>query len=426
MFELLDIISIGIILIIIFFLFILFQIEKSFTKPRVYLRAALFFALFILILEELIVQEQYGIALWFYPLIISAFFIIYPLIYIYSRSLIFDGGNEKVLKYIFPLPAAVFIYVSYLFYPLDYNAKILFMTLHLSESSSELKGFTTYQYLILISYYIQTAFYVGATLKLTSHIRKKTSKPWELLVVKYISFYVVIVIAYEISVAGFSIFFSEDIKLVKILENIVALLFVSFGLFIAFKQSLIIMQSKIYKYTGKLPEKLEEYDIAVSYDERSLNKESGEELLVSVRNRYGGNNRTENAQTPYLLEPEKNDIKEAVEGFFNESKIYLNPNLKLEYLAKKIHIPVRKISMVINEVYGNNFNHFINEYRISEVKKIIAKDPGNTIIEDIYSRAGFNSRSSFNRVFKEFTGLSPIDYVRSLSENRPEEVPKLS
>ena len=394
MFSIFDIINIGIILILVFFLFVLFQFEKSFAKPRVYLRSALFFALFILIIFELISLHQYSITIWFYPLSISAYFLIYPLIYVYSKNLVFYGKGKRSanLIYISILPAAILIYLSFIFYPLDYESKIRFMTLHLSESAEGLPGYKFYQYAVFISYYIQAIFYLTATLNLISVIKKNISRnPWELLLAKYILFYVIAVVLYESFAICCSVFIKE-VQIIKMTDALSTLLFISFGLFVAFKQSLIVIQSKIYIYAEKLQESSKE----IGEDAGRPNQQISHKVL--------------------LTENEKQEIKAAIENYFSDSKIYLDPNLKLEQLAKKIHIPMRKISMVINEIFGTNFNHFISEYRISEAKKIISNHPKNVVLANIYTNVGFNSRSSFNRVFKEITGISPTDFIKELSD----------
>jgi len=60
---------------------------------------------------------------------------------------------------------------------------------------------------------------------------------------------------------------------------------------------------------------------------------------------------------------------------------------------------------------GQNFYDFINRYRILEAKQLLTnpKDPKITVLEVLYE-VGFNSKSSFNTLFKKYTGLTPTEF----------------
>ncbi len=100
--------------------------------------------------------------------------------------------------------------------------------------------------------------------------------------------------------------------------------------------------------------------------------------------------------------------------YMEEEKPYLQPELALKQIADKLQIPVRHLSQVINEKIGMNFYNYINSYRIEEIKKYLS-DPDfkkETILNLAYD-AGFNSKSTFNAVFKKATGLTPQQYRRT-------------
>lgn len=104
---------------------------------------------------------------------------------------------------------------------------------------------------------------------------------------------------------------------------------------------------------------------------------------------------------------EVNDIKFHMQN----KKPYLNPDITLELLAKELDINIRKLSGIINTEFEENFFSFINKYRIEEAKKELS-DPDNkskTILEILY-KVGFNNKSAFNRVFKEYTAQTPSEY----------------
>jgi AraC-like DNA-binding protein len=99
----------------------------------------------------------------------------------------------------------------------------------------------------------------------------------------------------------------------------------------------------------------------------------------------------------------------------NHSKPYLDPKLKLSDLAEKLELSVNHLSQVINQHEEKNFFDFVNSYRIEEFKKRAA-DPAfaNYSILAIALDAGFNSKSSFNQVFKKNTGQTPSEYVKRI------------
>jgi len=362
---------------------ILFQLEKFLAKPRIYLRAAILLVVIVSIIDELIYLKQYNFVVWIYPVYIAGFYAIYPLIYIYARDLVFiskDKNRPQVLT-VLAFPLFMLAVISIIFYPLDHDSKIKFVCLHLAESGGDLARHEIFQHIVLPAYYLQTIFYVVVFSKLISTIKKNTGgNPWKLLLAKYILAWVVAIVFYEsMTIANVILF--KNFVLIRIIEQALSLLFISLGLYIGLKQSLLFLQSRITKYTAEA-------------DDNAVNK------------KYN------------LLEHEKLEIKEAIENYFGDTKIYLDPNLKIESLSKKIHITARRISIAINKVYGANFNHFINEFRISDAKKLIAVNPRNVKLENILTKVGFNSRSAFNHAFKESTGVSPIDYIKSEIEKQ--------
>ncbi|MEO1624624.1 MAG: helix-turn-helix transcriptional regulator, partial [Bacteroidota bacterium] len=99
---------------------------------------------------------------------------------------------------------------------------------------------------------------------------------------------------------------------------------------------------------------------------------------------------------------------------FLERKLYLNPKLTLSQMAADLSINSNLLSQLINTVFGKNFNQFVNDYRIEEFKKE-ARKPDNRHLSllAIAMNCGFNSKATFNRVFKNASGLSPKEYLNS-------------
>ena len=99
---------------------------------------------------------------------------------------------------------------------------------------------------------------------------------------------------------------------------------------------------------------------------------------------------------------------------------YQDPDLSLSSLAEILGILPHELSRMINLVLKKNFHEFINEYRIRDVTRKM-KDPANDHLTllGIALDAGFNSKTTFNRTFKQITGLSPAEYKNDLKKERP-------
>jgi len=102
--------------------------------------------------------------------------------------------------------------------------------------------------------------------------------------------------------------------------------------------------------------------------------------------------------------------------FMEEEKPYLDNKLSLKQLAELIGLSTNHLSQIINEKLNKNFFDFINEYRIKEVKRNLC-DPKikHYTLLAIAFQSGFNSKSSFNDIFKRNTGLTPSEFQKSLN-----------
>ncbi len=92
-----------------------------------------------------------------------------------------------------------------------------------------------------------------------------------------------------------------------------------------------------------------------------------------------------------------------------------NAGLTLRELAEALEVHPNELSRIINSGTGKNFNDFINTYRIEEVKRKML-DPiyDHITLLGIAFDCGFNSKTTFNRTFKNMTGQSPAEYKSSL------------
>lgn len=105
------------------------------------------------------------------------------------------------------------------------------------------------------------------------------------------------------------------------------------------------------------------------------------------------------------------DKYEQLITYMETGKPFLETTLDLQSLAKLVDMKPHFLSMLINQKGGRNFFDFVNSFRINEFKEQVL-DPANqnyTLLSIAYS-CGFNSKTAFNRAFKNITGKTPSEY----------------
>lgn len=121
----------------------------------------------------------------------------------------------------------------------------------------------------------------------------------------------------------------------------------------------------------------------------------------------------------------KNQIKDSflifdtLENIMKKEKPFLDPDLKINDLAKLIDTPTHLLSEYINKKLNLNFFEFINQYRVYEFKQRVNNPQYEkyTLLA-IALDVGFNSKASFNRIFKQQTKLTPSQYKNQNRSHR--------
>ena len=127
-------------------------------------------------------------------------------------------------------------------------------------------------------------------------------------------------------------------------------------------------------------------------------------------------NRNEISKKSPLIGEQDMLFAEKLERYMNFRKPYLNEKLTLTDLAALLKVKPYYITFILNDIMNKKFYDFVNYYRVEEIKKRLGEGHSNKYtLVSIASECGFNSKASFNRIFKTFTGYSPTEYINSLS-----------
>ncbi len=373
-----DILFIIVIFQLLFICFFLFSHEKG--KKTSHILLALFFLSFCLNLSDgfLLLQGVYNsypsYALWAsnMPLLYG------PLLFLYTQSVLyhdFSFSKKKFLHFLPFLLLTIFSIIAYSIQPADEKIRILNAILA--------RKLPVFIYIFSIAIYIHFFVYLLLSLRLVNRYEalasnkfaddKRTNIGW--LRFTLIFFMVFMLLG---AVSGFA-GITPWAKYYYLLLN---LLLVVFFLYINRVLLKALRSPEIFSAMSEKQTVLREM-IPVKYASSTLQEE------------------------------EKLRIKEKLLQYMKQDKPYLEPELSLDQLANRLTVKPKILSQVINEILGKSFFDFINGYRIEEAMRLLTnpKDPKITVLEVLYE-VGFNSKSSFNTLFKKQTGLTPSEFKK--------------
>ena len=100
---------------------------------------------------------------------------------------------------------------------------------------------------------------------------------------------------------------------------------------------------------------------------------------------------------------------------WREDRVYLNADLNLKILAQCLETSEKTCSHVLSKGLESNFNQFVNRYRVEAFKDMIAENRHEHMtLSGLAYECGFESKSTFNRSFKQFNKMTPSQYIKSI------------
>jgi len=140
-----------------------------------------------------------------------------------------------------------------------------------------------------------------------------------------------------------------------------------------------------------------------------------EKLKQSTQDNEAESNNLSKYERSGLKEEDARRYLKQLIDYVEIEKPYLNGTLSIQDISIELNISRHYLTQIINEKLEKNFYTFINEYRVEEFKKRISDNNNKhiTLIGIAYD-SGFNSKSSFNIVFKSITGMTPSGYKKTM------------
>ena len=155
------------------------------------------------------------------------------------------------------------------------------------------------------------------------------------------------------------------------------------------------------------------YQPAIWQVQPGMNREKVEEEMHKAEEIESSKNK-EKKQVPQkarMTDCRIENLLTKIISMIEQDKLYQEPELNLQNLADKLGYPSYQVSQAINEGLGKNFYDLVNGYRVEEAKRLLMDSQNNNYtILSIGFEAGFNSKTTFNTVFKKFTGLTPTEF----------------
>ena len=113
----------------------------------------------------------------------------------------------------------------------------------------------------------------------------------------------------------------------------------------------------------------------------------------------------------FEVEPQDNNKIDIIFGFVNAN---FRRHISLDEISEKVSMTVPAFCRYFKKITGKTFTQFVNEFRIVHATKLLTEK--QTSITDICFESGFNNFSHFNKLFKKFTGKSPLKYRNEMKK----------
>jgi len=376
--------------------FILFFINKE----QIFSNRILAIVLFFLGIQSLIIFLLYSGLIIKIPHVYRMFgpttLLIFPLSYIYVRTVL-DGENSfKRMDWIILIPFILYAINLLPVYCMSYEKKLELVTNFVTNPKIQGKfndGFLP-PYVFSFFRTIWSAYFLFLQFKLINQFRIKVNSKiveinkellsWLCLFSKVL---LILVSVHSVFAIVAPIFETSILSIDSILQLLILVLTLQ-----------LFIHPRIL-YGIFIPSKEYNLNIAITADSKIVN----ERIESNTKN----DNLTTSVQTNLKY-------KEIINSHFKQNLPFLNPDYNLNILVDEVQIPRHLLSTFINQEYGIGFRKFLNQKRIDYILENFNKTEWkNLTLEAIANESGFKNRSTFINNFKEVTGKNPLEYFKN-------------
>jgi len=301
----------------------------------------------------------------------------FPLMYIYLRSYLYVDARKISKNLIHFIPAVLYIILFTPFFIIDAETKAEMIRTNLPN------WFRPMQSVFNIVIVVQGIFYTILSLRKLHHFqffRKVRLSKFQLSTIKWLRLFVIInVVLWSIGTAG-------------VIIEIFDITF-PFDLFGLFYMGLTLLTLAIGVFTIQRPEFFsEEEDVSkLVFDRDFTNIDSIHKEQVVVRS----------------------DV-EILETYFKTENPFLKSDLTMKDLTNATGISYKRLSYIFNHELEQPFFDYVNKHRIKAAILLLHEGfHKKHTLPHLAEKAGFNSKATFNRLFKKHTGLTPTEYIHS-------------
>lgn len=310
-----------------------------------------------------------------------------PFLYLYTRQQTSDAPfDKKQLLHFLPVLCSYLLFASFYFLPFDQKIEVF---------QHKGQGFKIHMLINLYPIFVSGILYV--ILSLVRLIKYRKNLVNQFSNTEKINFNWLLYLIIWMMVIWITILFTRNDKLI----------FGSVSLFVIWLGYFSIKQVQVYSQNTKN----QHPESSSADDSNAFN--AVEDLTENVTAGIIDNSDNLKYQKSALNEKDISKIYESLKHLMFENKPYTNPDLTLNDLAKDLKVHPNHLSQVINSKEHKNFYDLINERRVQEFKKLVSLSSNQkyTLMAIAYD-CGFNSKASFNRNFKKYTGLTPSNYLQ--------------